>query len=177
MRMIRYRKPGFKESRLITSLVDSKKFPTEELVALYHERWELEIGFDELKTHELAREETIRSRTAVGVRQEVWGVLLAYNLVRVEMERAATEAGVEPRRISFVNALSLIRTAWIVWSTPPLAPGRIPEGLLDLRRQLGHLLLPERRPERKYPRAVKIKMSPYAKKWVRARRLTDRHCG
>lgn len=167
MRMIRYRKPGFKESRLITSLVDSKKYPADELIALYHERWELEIGFDELKTHELAREETIRSRTAVGVRQEVWGVLLAYNLVRVEMERAAAEAGVEPRRISFVNALSLIRTAWIVWSTPPLAPGRIPEGLLDLERQLGHLLLPERRPERRYPRAVKIKMSPYGKKWVR----------
>ncbi|NTX35926.1 hypothetical protein HUA74_23635 [Myxococcus sp. CA051A] len=40
----------------------------------------------------------------------------------------------EPTRISFVNALSLIRNAWLVWSTPPLAPGRIPEHLLDLRR-------------------------------------------
>jgi len=122
---------------------------------------------DEIKTHPLDRQEAIRSRTPQGVRQEVWGILLAYNLVRVEMERAADEAGVEPTRISFVNALSLIRTAWLVWSTPPLAPGRIPEHLLDLRRHLGLLLLPERRSERRYPRVVKIKMSNYDKKWVK----------
>lgn len=167
MREIRYQKPGFKESRLITSLLDPKKFPAGELVALYHERWELELGFDEIKTHQLAREEAIRSRTPTGVRQELWGIAVAYNLVRVEMERAAQEVGVEPTRISFVNALSLIRTSWIVWSTAPLAPGRIPEHLLDMRRQLGHLLLPERRSERRYPRVVKIKMSNYDKKWVR----------
>lgn len=166
MRAIRYRRRGFKESWLITSLLDHKKHPAEELVALYHERWELELGYDEIKTHQLAREETIRSRTPTGVRQEIWGVALAYNLVRVEMERAANEADVEPNRISFVNALSMIRNAWIVWSTPPLAVGRIPEHLLDLRRHLGLLVLPKRRPERRYARAVKIKMSNYEKKWV-----------
>jgi hypothetical protein len=167
MREIRYRKKGFKESRLVTSLLDPKKYPADELVALYHERWELELGFDEIKTHQLAREEAIRSRTPSGVRQEIWGVALAYNLVRVEMERAAAEAGVEPRRISFVNSLAMIRTAWLVWSTPPLAPGRIPEHLLDLRRQLSNLVLPPRRSERRYPRVVKIKMSNYDKKWVK----------
>lgn len=167
MREIRYRKPGFRESRIVTSLLDPESFPVEEIVALYHERWELELGFDEIKTHQLAREEAIRSRTPTGVRQELWGIAVAYNLVRVEMERAAAEVGVEPTRISFVNALSLIRISWIVWSTAPLAPGRIPEHLLDMRRQLGHLLLPERRSERRYPRVVKIKMSNYAKKWVR----------
>ena len=78
----------------------------------------------------LDRQEAIRSRTPAGVRQELWGIALAYNLVRLEMERAADEAGVEPNRISFVNALALIRNAWLAWSTPPLAPGRIPEGLL-----------------------------------------------
>ena len=98
--------------------------------------------------------------------QEVWGIGLAYNLVRLEMERAANAAGVAPTRISFVNALSMIRHAWIVWSTPPLAPGRIPAALLDLRRRLRLLLLPERRPERSYPRVVKIEMSSYDKKWV-----------
>jgi hypothetical protein len=126
--------------------------------------WELELGYDEIKTHMLDRQEAIRSRTPAGVRQELWGIALAYNLVRLEMERAADEAGVEPTRISFVNALALIRNAWLAWSTLPLATGRIPEGLLYLRRYLKLLILPPRRPERAYPRAVKVKMSAYNRK-------------
>jgi hypothetical protein len=167
MRAIRYQRPGFKPVTLLTSLLEPKAYPATELIALYHERWEIELGYGEIKTHQLARQEAIRSRTPEGVRQELWGILLAYNLVRVEMERAANEAGVEPRRMSFVNALTMIRTAWIVWSTEPVAPGRIPEHLLDLRRHIGLLLLPERRSKRCYPRVVKIKMSNYDKKWVR----------
>jgi hypothetical protein len=168
-RAVRYQRRGFRPSVLLTSLLDAHAYPAEELVALYHERWEIELGYDELKTHLLAREEALRSRTPAGVRQEVWGVALAYNLVRVEMERAADEAGLEPRRLSFTNSLSLIRTAWLVWSTEPLAPARIPAALLDLRRHLQLLVLPERRPERSYPRAVKIKMSSYVKKRPRGR--------
>lgn len=48
----------------------------------------------------------------------------------------------------------------------PLAPARIPSGIVDLSGRLRMLLLPERRPERRYPRVVKIKMSNYDKKWV-----------
>lgn len=166
MRALRYQRPGFKPVLLLTSLLDPKLYPAAELIALYHERWEIELGYDEVKTHLLAREEAIRSRTPEGVQQELWGILLAYNLVRVEMERAAHDAGVEPTRISFVNALSMIRNAWIIWSSQPVAPGRIPEHLLDMRRHLGLLLLPERRAERRNPRVVKIKMSNYDKKWV-----------
>ena len=164
VRAIRYQRKGFRPSTLLTSLLDPVAYPAEEVIALYHERWELEIGYDEIKTHLLDRQEAIRSKTPSGVRQELWGIGLAYNLVRLEMERAADEAGVPPRRISFVNALALIRNAWLVWSTPPLAPGRIPEGLLDLRRHLKLLLLPERWPDRRYPRLVKIKMSNYNRK-------------
>lgn len=163
-RAITYRKQGFPPATLLTSLLDSKKYPASELIAVYHERWEIELGYDEVKTHLLAREETIRSKTPEGVRQELWGIGLAYNLVRLEMERAADEAGVEPRRISFVNALSLIRYAWLISSTPPIAPARTPGRLLDLRRDLKLLLLPERRPKRSFPRAVKIKMSNYDRK-------------
>jgi Insertion element 4 transposase N-terminal/Transposase DDE domain len=165
-RAIRYKKKGFRTSTLLTSLMDSEKYPRDDVVALYHDRWEIELGYDEIKTHMLAREEAIRSRTPDGVRQEIWAIGLAYNLVRAEMERAADEAGVLPTRISFVNALSMICHAWIVWSTPPLAPGRIPSALLDLRQRLRLLLLPERRPDRRYPRVVKLKMSAYDKKWV-----------
>ena len=163
-RAIRYQRKGFRPSILLTSLVDAAAYPASEVVALYHERWEIELGYDEIKTHLLAREETIRSRTPAGVRQEIWGIGLAYNLVRLEMERAADSAGIEPTRISFVNALALIRNAWLLWSTAPMAPGRIPEKLLDLDRHLTLLLLPPRRSERSYPRAVKLKMSNYTRK-------------
>ena len=89
---------------MLTSLLDPLAYPAGEVVDLYHERWELELGFDEVKTEMLDREEAIRSRSAAGVRQELWGLLLAYNLVRLEMERAADEAGVEPTRLSFGEA-------------------------------------------------------------------------
>lgn len=164
VRAIKYQRKGFRPSTLLTSLIDAAAYPSKEIVALYHERWEIEIAYDEIKTHMLAREEAIRSRTPAGVRQEIWGIALAYNLVRLEMERAADEAGVEPTRISFVNALALCRYTWLISATPPLAPGKIPSRLKDLRRQLNLLLLPPRRSERVYPRLVKIKMSNYNRK-------------
>jgi hypothetical protein len=161
-RAIRYERRGFRPQTLLTSLVDAKAYPRAEVVALYHERWELELGYDEIKTEVLDREETIRSRTPVGVAQELWGLLLAYNLVRLEMERIADEAGVAPTRISFVMALRLIRDEWF-WLEGTRTPGAIPRQLARLRRQVLRFVLPERR-ERTYPRAVKLKMSNYPRK-------------
>jgi len=165
-RAIRYQRKGFPPATLLTSLLDPVQFPSGEVVAMYHERWEIELAYDEVKTHLLAREETIRSKTPDGVRQELWAIALAYNLVRLEMERAALVAGVAPVRISFVNALYLICSSWAAWSGLSAAPGRIPGDLADMRRQLSLLVLPPRRPARAFPRAVKIKMSAYDKKWV-----------
>jgi transposase IS4-like protein/DDE family transposase len=162
-RAITYRKKGFPDRTLLTSLGNAERYPAQEIVRLYHERWELEIGYDEVKTHLLDRQEAIRSRTPIGVRQEIWGILIAYNLVRLEMERAADEAEVEPSQISFVNAVALIRFCWLISSTPPLAPGKNGQRLLDLRRQLKLLVLPPRRP-RQAPRVVKVKMSKFKRK-------------
>lgn len=162
MRAIRYRRRGFKEQTLLTSLVDAKLYPADEIVAVYHERWELELGYDELKTELLDREETIRSKTRHGVEQELWGLLLAYNLVRVEMERVAKAAKVEPTRISFVEALRLIRDEWAWLSVT--SPGAIPKRLAAMRANIKRYVLPPRRPKRSYPRAVKLKMSNYDRK-------------
>jgi len=52
MRAIRYRRRGFREQTLLTSLLDPVKFPAQEIVALYHERWEIELGFDERENAE-----------------------------------------------------------------------------------------------------------------------------
>jgi hypothetical protein len=161
MRAIRYRRRGFKPQTLLTSLLDPKKYPAAEIVALYHERWEIELGYNEVKRVMLAREESTRSKSPRGVAQELWGLGIAYNLVRYEAERVAEEAGVPPTRISFVAALNFIETALRTWGTE--SAGRLPERLRKLREDLSHFILPERR-ERSYPRAVKIKMSNYPRK-------------
>jgi hypothetical protein len=161
-RAIRYQRNGFQPQTLLTSLTDHVAHPPLELATLYHERWELELGYDEIKTELLDREEAIRSKTSEGVRQELWGILLAYNLIRLEMDRVATAAHVEPRRISFVGAMRLICDEWL-WCAIA-SPGAIPRHLRNLRADLTSLILPPRRSERKYPRAVKIKESTYPRK-------------
>jgi len=164
LRAIHYKRRGFPPSTLLTSLTDAEQYPAKELVALYHERWECELGYDELKTHMLLREEAIRSRTPEGVRQELWGIAIAYNLVRLEMERAAAEARVPPTRISFVAAMTFVVQEISGLVGQRLALGTIPSRLDYLRQQLKRLVLPERRTKRTYPRAVKIKMSNYPRK-------------
>lgn len=160
-RAITYRRRGFKPQTLLTSLVDAKKYPAKEIISLYHERWEIELGYNEVKRVMLAREESTRSKSPRGVAQELWGLATAYNLVRVEAEKVAAEARVPPIRISFVAALSFVENAFKIWSTD--SAGRLPERLLRLRQDISAFVLPERR-ERSYPRAVKIKMSNYERK-------------
>jgi hypothetical protein len=162
VRVIEYQRKGFRKQSLITSLLDAARYPADEIIELYHERWELELGYDEIKTNLLEREETIRSRTVAGVRQELWGLLIAYNLVRLEMERIADEAGVKPNRISFVAAVRTIRTEW-EWSAITRSPGAIPRHLAEMRETIAAYILPPRR-NRSYPRAVKLKMSNYPRK-------------
>ena len=158
LRAIRYQRKGFKPQTLLTSMTDPAAYPASEIRGLYHERWEIELGYDEVKTVMLAREETTRSKTPRGVSQELWGLALAYNLVRLEMERIAEQAGVTPARISFKNALMHIEHAFLTLSLE--SAGRIPEHLRRLREDLAHFVLPRRR-QRSYPRAVKLKLSPY----------------
>jgi len=160
LRVVSYQVDGWPKRRLLTSLLDPKRFPAREVAALYHERWEIERGYAELKTTMLERKEALRSRKPAGVRQEIWGILLAYNLVRLMILEAADEADLPPTRISFKNALHLVRTFCTVnaWMAPA---GTMKTELQMLREMLSVLLLPERRPERSYPRHVKIKMSGY----------------
>ena len=162
MRAVRYQRSGFPPQTLLTSMLDAKEYPARELAALYHERWEIEIGYGEVKTRMLERFEAIRSRKPTGVAQEIWGIALAYNLIRLEMTRIAGEAGVPPNRISFTMALSLIRDEW-GWCAVT-SPGAIPKHLRQLRAEVARFVLPPRRTGRSYPRAVKLKMSNYARK-------------
>ncbi len=162
-RAVVYRRRGFKPQVLLTSLLEAKKYPATELAALYHERWEIELGYDEVKTEMLERREHIRSKKPEGVEQELWGLALAYNLIRLEIVRIAREARLPPNRISFVAAHRLICDEWW-WSCGTQSPGAIPGHLRRLREDIQRFVLPPRRSERLYPRAVKRKMSCYARK-------------
>lgn len=147
---------------LLTSLLDAQQYPSKELIALYHERWEIELAYDEIKTHLLEREETIRSRKVETVYQEIWGILLAFNLVRLDMERIAEHAKVAPVRISFVMATRYIRDEWS-WCAVA-SPGSIPAKLRKMRQRASRFVLPRRRSNRSSPRAVKVKASQYPTK-------------
>ena len=163
VRAVRYQRRGFRAQTLLTSLTDSEHYPASEIAALYHERWELELAFDELKTHTLEREETLRSRTPARVYQEVWGLAIGYNLVRLAMARAAQEAGLPPIRLSYRHALMLVREFWRL-AAITTGPGLLPRRIIELHHDLALLVLPPRRSRRSYPRAVKIKMSNYPRK-------------
>ena len=158
VRAIRYQRRGFRPQTLLTSLLDPNLYPAAEMADLYHERWELEIGFDEIKTHTLEREETLRSHAPERVRQELWGLAISYNLVRLEMEKAALHLGLPPSRIGYRASLLMIRNFWLAaWQ---LETGNLPRRLEILHDDVALNVLPPRR-DRRYPRAVKIKMSNY----------------
>jgi len=161
-RVIRYQRKGYRPQHLVTSLVDEARFPADEIRALYHERWEIELGFGEIKTDMLERLETIRSKSRAAVAQEMWGLLIAYNLIRLEMQRIASDLDVAPTRVSFVAAL---RECVLQWQFAAMAsPATIPGRLATITDRMRNFVLPPRRPERVYPRAVKIKMSNYDRK-------------
>src|SRR6266581_1720480 len=91
--------------RLVTTLLNPRVAPALELIGLYHERWEVELVIDEIKTHERAGRKVLRSKTPEGVRQELYGIYLAHYAVRLLLAQAAVEAEVDPDRLSFTEGL------------------------------------------------------------------------
>jgi len=77
--------------RLISNLFDPQTAPAAELAALYHERWEIENVFGEIKIRLYGYRTILRSKTPDLVRQEMWGLLMALFAIRQLMcEAAAT---------------------------------------------------------------------------------------
>jgi hypothetical protein len=110
VRVIEYRlpaldkgKPGGKGDtlyRLATTILDAKLAPASELATLYHERWEIENSFDELKTHLRGARIVLRSKTPELVLQEGYGLLLAHYAVRGLMHEAALTRTRDPDTVS-----------------------------------------------------------------------------
>jgi len=130
--------------RLVTTLLNPRVAPALELIGLYHERWEVELVIDEIKTHERVQRKVLRSKTPQGVRQELYGIFLAHYAVRALMAQAAVQAELDPDRLSFTQGL------FVLTETLDLAlllePEQATEPLLRrMRLQMVRLLLPVRR--------------------------------
>ncbi len=112
--------------RLVTTILDPKQAPAKDLAALYHERWEIESAFDELKTHLRGRQTLLRSRTPDLVRQEFYGLVMAHFAVRGLMHEAALRGGVDPDCLSFIHAVRVVRRKLpLVAALPPSGKARI----------------------------------------------------
>jgi hypothetical protein len=103
---------------------------------------------------------TLRSRTPEGVYQEIWGTLIAYNLIRLEIARAALAVKCEPTEVSFIRAFHLIQFE-LHWAAVTRSYGKLPASMKHLRERLVSLLK-EERPGRKFNRAVKALPQRYA---------------
>jgi hypothetical protein len=146
------------EHRLITSLVDPERAAAKELVVAYHSRWEFELAMDEIKSHQRAPHTPVRSKKAVGVVQEIYGLLIAHYVVRAVMVEAAEKAALPPSRLSFTNTLRLIREMIPeAQRTAKADHARLYRGLLE--DVAARPLAP--RANRCNPRVVKRKMSKF----------------
>ncbi|PHM69735.1 IS4 family transposase [Xenorhabdus kozodoii] len=167
-RLILIPEPNGEIKGFITSMECPVTYPLKEILSVYWERWETEEGYGELKQRQLNNIALLRSQTRVGIYQELWGILIAYNLVRLEMSRMAKAYRVEPLRISFINVLRLIQDEFL-WCSGR-SPGTIPQKLKALRESGKRLILPQKRKRPSVPRQVLCKTSryPYKKRTARA---------
>ena len=95
--------------RVITTILDHELAPAHELAVLYHERWEIETAFDELKTHLRGARIVLRSKTPEMVKQEMYGLLMAHYAIRELMHQAACLGEVDPDKLSFVHSVNTVR--------------------------------------------------------------------
>lgn len=153
------------QHRLITNLLDPEIHPALELIPGYHERWEIELTFDEQKTHHDPRRAEkpahLRSETPDGVRQELYALSLAHFALRTMMLEAAAPLELDVDRLSFTGCFRVLQCRL------PECDARTKRGFADwyqnLLAELREELLPPRR-NRINPRVIKRKMSKWPKK-------------
>ena len=150
--------------RLVTTLLDPDRYPAAELIALYHQRWEIETAFLALK-HTLFDGRVLRSHTPTGIEQELWALLASYQILRHAMTSATdSQPGTDPDRASFTTALEAARDQLI---TAHNIITDTTTGAIDLVGAIGRRVLANLLPARRAricPRTVKRPLSRYAYK-------------
>ena len=150
--------------RLFTTLLDPVEAPAAELAFAYAQRWEIELAFDELKTHQRGSKAVLRSKSPALVEQEIWGHLCCHYAIRTLMFAAAHDAHVDPDRVSFTAALRIARRSIAqARDFPPQATERSwAHAIVQLCRRLNPL-----RRYRSAPRLIKRKMPKWHVKRTR----------
>jgi hypothetical protein len=144
--------------RLITTLLDHDQHPAAELVRLYHERWEIEVAYLALR-HTVLDGQVLRSKDRPGLEQEIWALLILYQLLRMAMVTAVeSRPDTNPDRASFTTALQTARDQLV--AAAGILPGDQPDLLGVIGRAVLSTLLPPRRP-RWSARRVKNATSRY----------------
>lgn len=145
--------------RLITTLLDHRRYPAGELVALYHERWEIEVAYLALR-HTLLDGYVLRRGTRIGVEQQIWALLTVYQLLRMAMVTAAESApGTDPDRASFTTALQTARDQ--ITNTAGVLPTT--HGPIDLIGAIGRAVLRTLLPARRLRYSVRKVKSPLSR--------------
>ncbi|WP_180685615.1 IS4 family transposase [Streptomyces gossypiisoli] len=144
--------------RLVTTLTDPHAHPAAELIKLYHERWEVETSYLEIKSTLLGGR-VLRARTPAGVTQEVFALLVTYQVLRLAMADATgTRPDTDPDRASFSIALNTARDLLVQ------AAGVFNDTVVDLVGTIGRRVLADLMPDRRIrtrPRVVKRAISKY----------------
>lgn len=144
--------------RLITTLLDTQAYPATAMLRLYHERWEIETTYLEIKSSILGGR-VLRARTPDGVDQEIHALLITYQILRTAMcDATNSDPGLDPDRASFTTAVSAARDQVVQ------AAGVIADTVIDLIGKIGRLVLDNLLPERRIrtnARTVKRAISKY----------------
>ncbi len=155
---VQVHQPGFRVESfvVVTTLTDADVYTRDDLAELYHKRWLAELDIRTIKS--TLGMDVLRCKTPEMVRREIWTGLLAYNLIRQTLLRAALRSGRGPRQLSFTAALQKIAASW---GTIPVCHEARVLVLIDVhlrdmaKHQVGN------RPDRIEPRAVKRRPKPH----------------
>jgi len=142
---------------LVTSLLDPKLYPAQELIALYARRWRLELCLRDLKT--TMGMEQLRCQTPNMAEKELLAYLVAHNLIRCVIAQAVATYQVEVERVSFKGSVDALRQYSQAISQARSHKMRA-QLWNDLLLNLARDLVPYR-PHRNEPRAVKRRPKPY----------------
>jgi hypothetical protein len=143
--------------RLITSLLDHRRYPAGDLVELYHRRWQVETTYLSIKSTML-HGRVLRSQHPGDIDQEVYALLTVYQtIIRVSVDATDTRPDVRPDRISFTVALNTAADQVIA------ASGIIPTTGDNHIAAIGHAVLADLLPAPRPRGKARTKKNPTSK--------------